>query len=349
MLHALEYLKSKDFLLEKNNRLFTVQLIGEKAIDAGGPYHEIISEMCKDLQSNYLDLLIKTPNNKNNLGELRDRYITNPDANKIIHKKAFQFLGKLIVLSISTGEVLNLNLHPIFFKLILNDNITFDDFQTLDYNSFKLINDLTDALSENDSEFINQMGLYFEIKNSNGSDVELKPNGKDIDVDINNVNEFINLFKLKRLEEFSVQIKEIQKGFFDGISLDTLQILNWRQLEQIICGKYSFDIDDFKEHTVYIGFNKDDQTIKWFWEWFENIAEDEKFKYLRFVSGRTRLPQTKFGNDYKHTINKLSNEQLYPISHTCFFSLDLPQYNNKKDLIEKIEYSIENCIEIFDS
>ena len=348
-LHELEKLKSKDFFLEKNKRLFKVTLLGENAVDEGGPYHEIISEMSKDLQSDYLDLFIKTPNNKNDLGDLRDRYIINPDANKYIHQKAFQFFGKLIILAISTGEALNLNLHPIIFKLLLNNEITFDDFETLDYNSFKLIKDLTEAFNKNDSEFINQMGLNFEIKNTNGSDIELKPNGKDIDVDINNVNEYINIFKLKRLEEFNSQIKEIQKGLFAGIPLDSLQILNWRQLELIICGKKSFDIDDFKKHTVYDGFNKDEQVIKWFWEWFESISEEDKFKYLRFVSGRTRLPQTNFGNNYKHTINKVYNKELLPNSHTCFFTLHLPDYNDKNDLIKKFEYAIENSLEINDS
>ena len=84
--HSLGKLESKDFFLNKNERLFKVTLLGENAIDQGGPYHEIISEMWKDLQSDYLDLFIKTPNNKNNLGDLRDKYVINPDAKKIYIK-----------------------------------------------------------------------------------------------------------------------------------------------------------------------------------------------------------------------------------------------------------------------
>ena len=346
--HSLEKIKSQNFFLEKNKRLFRVNLIGENAIDEGGPYHDIISEMCKDLQSEYLDLFIKTPNNKNNLGDLRDRYIINPDATKNIHKKAYEFIGKLMVLSISSGELLNINLHPIIFKLILNNEISFSDFETIDYNSFKLIKDLNEALNKKNIKFINQMGLNFEIKNSNGSDLELIPGGKDIYVNIDNLNEYINLYKIKRLEEFNIQIKEIQKGLFAGISFDSLQILNWRQFEQLICGKNIFDIQNFKEHTNYDGYNKDDQVIKWFWEWLENISEEDKYKYLRFVSGRTRLPQTNLGYNYTHTINKRSNQDLYPTSHTCFFTLHLPNYNNKDNLNKKMDYVIENSVLIAD-
>ena len=96
--------------------IYSIDLVGEKAIDEGGPYHEIISCMCNELQSEYLDLFIKTPNNKNNLGQLRDKYIINPNSNQNIHKEAYEFIGKLMALAISSGEVLNLNLHPLIWK-----------------------------------------------------------------------------------------------------------------------------------------------------------------------------------------------------------------------------------------
>ena len=161
--HSLRKLESKYFFLNKNEKLFKVTLIGENAVDQGGPYHEIISEMCKDLQSDYLELFIKTPNNKNNLGDLRDKYIINPDANKTIHKRAFEFIGKLMIMSISSGELLNLNLHPIIFKLILNNEINFNDYKTIDYNSYKLMQDLTDSYNNNNKEFINKIELNFQI------------------------------------------------------------------------------------------------------------------------------------------------------------------------------------------
>ena len=60
--------------------------------------------MCNELQSDYIDLFIKTPNNNNNLGELRDKFIANPNANKAIHKKAYEFIGKFMGMSIYSGK-----------------------------------------------------------------------------------------------------------------------------------------------------------------------------------------------------------------------------------------------------
>lgn len=59
-------------------RIFKVNYRGEGSIDAGGPYNEVMSNICEELQSNYLKLFVKTPNNANNLGEHRDCWTINP-------------------------------------------------------------------------------------------------------------------------------------------------------------------------------------------------------------------------------------------------------------------------------
>ena len=56
-----------------------------------------------------------------------------------------------------------------------------------------------------------------------------------------------------------------------------------------------FDTEDFKIHTKC---DFEEEVVQWFWEWFENCKEEDKFKYLKFVSGRSRLPK----KDYTHTI-----------------------------------------------
>jgi len=61
----------------------------------------------------------------------------------------------------------------------------------------------------------------------------------------------------------------------------------------------------------------------------------ERSLYLRFVWGRSRLPLRAEDFPKKHklklqsTSGKLLRNTL-PVAHTCFFSLDLPQYTTKK-------------------
>ena len=96
---------SKEYFLETGKRLFIVALQGEHASDSGGPYHEVISNICDELQSEYIDLLIKTPNNKSNYDQLSDKFILNPNANRKLHNEAYEFLGKIMVSSFSSSPL----------------------------------------------------------------------------------------------------------------------------------------------------------------------------------------------------------------------------------------------------
>lgn len=65
--------------------------------------------------------------------------------------------------------------------------------------------------------------------------------------------------------------------------------------------------------------------------------------------GRSRLPLTNEGFDRKHTIARsYSNHQdiSLPLSHTCFFTIDLPQYSSADILYNKLLYAIKFCNEI---
>lgn len=45
-----------------NDRIFRVGYRGEGSVDAGGPYREVFSNMCEELQSDFLRLFVKTAN-----------------------------------------------------------------------------------------------------------------------------------------------------------------------------------------------------------------------------------------------------------------------------------------------
>ena len=79
----------------------------------------------------------------------------------------------------------------------------------------------------------------------------------------------------------------------------------------------------------------------------KNCKEEDKFKYLKFVSGRSRLPKL----NYTHSITVINfkDKNQLPVAHTCSSALDLPNYESKKILCEKMQYAIENIGNITDS
>lgn len=66
--------------------------------------------------------------------------------------------------------------------------------------------------------------------------------------------------------------------------------------------------------------------------------------YLRYVWGRSRLSHS-FGDLHKLTYAP-GKKGIIPEAHTCFFELDLADYDSEDDLEKKLLYGIENCHEI---
>lgn len=77
-------LEKEPYMSFKKNRVdekvFNVTFAGEGSQDAGGPFRDCITNMCKELQSESLPLLIRTANNKNNHGQFRECWIPNPSS-----------------------------------------------------------------------------------------------------------------------------------------------------------------------------------------------------------------------------------------------------------------------------
>ena len=83
--------------------------------------------------------------------------------------------------------------------------------------------------------------------------------------------------------------------------------------------------------------------IKRFWRVLKTLNQEQLSGYLRFVSGRTRLSNSLAD---KHTITLKPGMNHIPEAHTCFFELDLGEYESDEELRSKLLYGIENCHEI---
>mgnify|MGYP000966241846 FL=1 len=63
--------------------------------------------------------------------------------------------------------------------------------------------------------------------------------------------EWAELVEKTRLNEFKKQAEAIRKGLCLIVPEGVLNLLTWRELETIVCGKPILDIDLLKENTVY--------------------------------------------------------------------------------------------------
>ncbi len=145
-------------------------------------------------------------------------------------------------------------------------------------------------------------------------------------------------------------------GFYDVLPEPLLSVFDYQELELIMCGLPTIDMDDWIKHSIYAGTFSDtkarSQACKWFWEIVRNDFDQEmRARLLQFVTGTSGVPSRGFsvlqgsdGNIKLFCLNGVEYKSgAYPRAHTCFNRLDLPMYKSKKDLREKLTFAVTNC------
>ena len=168
------------FKISKDQNPFTVQFVGEASIDAGGPYREAVSQLCTELQSGALPLLIPSPNQKNDSGQFREKWVLNPSANSLIHLQMYEFLGVIMGCSIRTRNFLNLDLPSMVWKQLVDVPVNRKDLENIDRYLIQCLDDIINihkkGVDENSfSEIIQEK---FVTTLSDGSEIELVPGGR---------------------------------------------------------------------------------------------------------------------------------------------------------------------------
>jgi hypothetical protein len=247
--------------------------------------------------------------------------------------------------AMTSGNVLNLNLHPIFYKKILKQEVTFNEIESLDKLSFKFINSL-DAIKD-EKEFNEKYpDLFFTVhSSSDNSLIELIKDGKYKKVTFDKLKEYIKLYKEFLINEIDEQVSMISKGIFDILDEKLSSLITPEDLEEYVCGFPFLDIHLLREKTNYEYYEADSPTIINFWKALESFTTEEQVKYLKFVSGRTRLPDPRNIN-FCHKITMIRGRDVdkkMPTSSTCYFTLNLPNYSTYEILRDKLRYAINNC------
>jgi len=339
---ALRNVRPEQLRGRKYQQLFSVTFLGEGSIDVGGPYRECFSNMSADLMSHATPLFVECPNQKNNVGLNREKWVINPSANSSIHLAMYEFLGMLMGVSIRTSETLNIELPSLVWKQLLYQKVNLQDLEGID----KLcIQALTNVKESTKDQFESLSIEKFTTLLSNGKEVEVKPGGKSIPVTHSVREEFVDLSISTRLHEADQQIASIRKGLNKVVSANLLSLFSWYDLEILTCGTPDVNLDTLRKHTIYRGISAHSPLIKNFWRCLESFNNTERQLFLRFTWGRSRLPLNESDWTQQFTIRplKTNDDSHLPISHTCFFSLDLPTYSTYKILRKKILFAIFNC------
>lgn len=322
------------------------KFIQEGMIDQGGGFRDTLSEIAEELcPSNpdsevALPLFIRSPNQSQDSSNVyRDAYIPNPSCTQFTR---YEFVGKLMGAMLRSHESLVLSLPQFVWKQLVGDSVTWArDFISVDSAEVKFINSI-ETMSREVFEASFEGALKFTTVLSNGKTISLVP-GEDGDkklVSFDSRNEYCKLAKESRMNESKEQIKAIKDGLTKVVPTEVLNLLTWQELETKVCGNPEISVDALKKSARYDSMlNENSPRVKVMWDALEKFNNDDRSRFLRFITGRRRLPCTIF-------IDSAEGSSKLPTSATCSNVLYLPKYDNVDEAVDRLKYAAYNCVAI---
>ena len=142
----------------------------------------------------------------------------------------------------------------------------------------------------------------------------------------------------------------VKQGLATVVPVDLLALWTGRELEYEVCGSAHVDLDELRKHSVLDGYSDTSPPVRFLWQVLEGFGDEDRQDFLHFVWGRSRLPATEAawaaagrGCRFKISRNPSLGDGSMPVSHTCFFQIELPEYSSVEIAKEKITYAIRNC------
>lgn len=307
-----------------------VEFIGEEAEDEGGVRKEFFMIVTRKLFDVNYGMFIY--NKKSRLFWF--------NLNSFESNEKYKLIGIVLGLAIFNGIILDIKFPIAIYKKLLGIEPCLIDLKEYDP---ELYNNLNFIINSDDKNLKENLDTNFTVTIDKFGEkviIPLKPNGENIMIDYENKNEYVELY-LNWF--FNDSIKEyynsFEEGFYSVFDRKLSKILSPRELELIICGTKNLDFNELKKSVKYEGYNEDSITIKYFWEILLELNEEEKKKFLFFVTGCDRAPIDGLGS-LPFAITRNANINELPSSHTCFNHLILPDYQNKENMKIKIHIAI---------
>jgi len=133
---------------------------------------------------------------------------------------------------IRTGATLILDLPTLFWKELVGQKVNLDDFYEIDVRQ---VNKWRDLLKMDKQTFEMLDCLQWTATNADGTEVNLKPNGNELSVKHEEIEEYILRSLEARLSESKAQYQAIKRGISKIIPPSILNIVTAKELEIWIC------------------------------------------------------------------------------------------------------------------
>uniref|UniRef100_A0AAY4A3M0 E3 ubiquitin-protein ligase n=1 Tax=Denticeps clupeoides TaxID=299321 RepID=A0AAY4A3M0_9TELE len=197
---------------------------------------------------------------------------------------------------------------------------------------------------------VEDLGLNFQFCPSSKvhgfSAVDLKPNGDDEMVTMENVEEYVELMFdfcmhtgiQKQMEAF----RGTAKGFNRVFPMEKLSSFSHKEVQMILCGNQSpsWTAEDVVNYTEpKLGYTRDSPGFLHFVRVLCGMSSDERKAFLQFTTGCSTLPPGGLANLHPRLtiVRKVdATDASYPSVNTCVHYLKLPEYSSEEIMRERL-------------
>nr|XP_030141340.3 probable E3 ubiquitin-protein ligase HECTD4 isoform X3 [Taeniopygia guttata] len=353
---------------------FNIRFTGEEVHGTSGSFRHFLWQVCKELQSSSLSLLLLCPSSAVNKN--KGKYILTPSPITYAEEQLFHFFGQLLGIAIRADVPLPLDLLPSFWKTLvgepLDPDVDLQEADILTYNYVKKFENISDEtelealcaeiasqhLAMESPDCPNKPCCKFTYLSLTGEEVELCPRGRHIPVGWENKDVYAAAIRSLRMRELQTPecMTAVRAGLGSIIPLQLLTTLTPLEMELRTCGLPYINLEFLKAHTMYqVGLMETDQHIEFFWSALEMFTQEELCKFIKFACNQERIPFTcpckDGGPDTAHVPPypmKIappdgaagSPDSRYIRVETCMFMIKLPQYSSLDIMLEKLRYAI---------
>eukprot|EP00606_Chrysophyceae_sp_TOSAG23-5_P000424 GSChrysophyteH2.ASY1.ANO1.774.1 assembled CDS len=312
-------------------KIFRFEFIGEPALDAGGVAREFYMLVCEQLFNADVGLFSSSSTNQMCMQINPNSGIANE-----FHLRYFQMAGRILGKALMDDYITPVHLIRPLYKHLMGWPVNMRDLEHIDDEIYRGLISLLDV---DDISYLYLEFAVTEDRLGQSVPVDLVENGSNISVDNENLPKYLEAQLAYRLmNRIRLQLLAFIQGFYDVVPEPLLSVLDFQELELLLHGLPTIDMDDWIANTLYTG------------EFAGQPNHHQKAKLLQFVTGTAGVPVAGFtalqgndGNVRQFTIHGDKNVKVLPRAHTCFNRLDCPIYKSKADLKKFLTIASMEC------
>lgn len=286
----------------------------------------------------------------------------------------FCLLGRLMAKALQDGRLLDLPLSTAFYKLVLGQELDLHDIRSFDAQLGSTLQEMEalvhrknflESIPSDTKEAISNLSyrgarvedLCIDFTLPGFPDYPLKPDGNNILVNIDNVEEYVSLVVDATIKTgIMSQIEAFRTGFNQVLPLSSLQIFTENELDYLFCGVRNLWVAETLTDYVKFdhGYTAQSPPILNLLEIMAEFTPSQQQAFLQFITGCPRLPPGGLGalnpkltvvrKNFSGAIGDPNSQRTMdaelPSVMTCANYLKLPPYSSKEVMRDRLLYAI---------